>query len=275
MDRLDALLRHFSASTELFHAGAICGVNDFQPERGLGQLHVLREGRLRVEHHDAPPLELDTPSVLFYPRPRWHRFISDEARGADLVCAFVRLGDDPRTPWAESLPDVVGLPLAALPDSQPVLQALFSEALDPRCGRQRIVDRLFEVLLIQLIRHLMQQRLIEGGLFAGLGHTQLARSLVAMHREPARSWTLERLAAEAGMSRSAFAREFHAVVGQPPGDYLIGWRLLLAGQQLRAGQPLKRVAETVGYGTEAALSRAFKHRHGLSPRAWLRQAEGT
>lgn len=271
MDRLDALLSRFSASTELFHAGPICGINDFQPERGLGQLHLLRAGQLVVEHLEQPPLRLEQPSLLIYPRPTWHRFITDAEHGADLVCAFVRLGDDPRTPWAESLPETISLPLDRLPDSQPVLQALFDEALAPRCGRQRIVDRLFEVVLIQLFRHLMQQRMLDRGLFAGLGHPQLARSLVALHREPARPWTLESMAAEAGMSRSAFAREFHAVVGQPPGDYLIGWRLLLARQQLRAGEPLKRIAQAVGYGTEAALSRAFKTRHGLSPRAWLKQ----
>lgn len=274
MDRLDALLDRFSASTELFHAGPICGVNDFQPERGLGQLHLLRSGTLQVEHREQVTLQLTEPSLLLYPRPTWHRFLSDPEQGADLVCAFVRLGDDPRTPWAEALPTCISLPLRQLPESTRVLQALFDEALNPRCGRQRIVDRLFEVVLIQLFRHLMQHRLLDSGLFAGLGHPQLARSLVAMHRQPARPWTLDTLAVEAGLSRSAFAREFHAVVGQPPGEYLIGWRLLLARQQLRAGAPLKRIAETVGYATEAALSRAFKSRHGLSPRAWLKQEAG-
>jgi len=76
------------------------------------------------------------------------------------------------------------------------------------------------------------------------------------------------------MSRSAFAGAFRGVVGMTLGHYLQGWRIGLAQQALRRGQPLKVVATHVGYGSESALSRAFKAHSRLSPRAWKRQLQG-
>jgi AraC-like DNA-binding protein len=91
-----------------------------------------------------------------------------------------------------------------------------------------------------------------------------------MHERPAQAWTLESLATEAGMSRSVFAASFRDTVGATPGDYLARWRVGLAQQALRRGRPLKLVADEVGYGSEAALSRAFKTWVGHSPRDWRR-----
>jgi AraC-like DNA-binding protein len=87
---------------------------------------------------------------------------------------------------------------------------------------------------------------------------------------------LEALAEAAGMSRSVFADAFRDTVGCTPGAYLQSWRVSLAQQALRRGQPLKMIAIDVGYGSEAALSRAFKAQSGLAPREWkLAQARET
>lgn len=271
VDRLATLLQRFSVSAEVFHSGALCGIADFAPQEGRGQLHLLRRGPVRVEHAHRAALQMDEPSLLLYPRPLWHRFVCDADVGADLACAFVRFDIGGGSPLAAALPELLHLPLAALPDCGSVLDALFDEAFAERCGRQHVVDRLFEVVLVKLLRYAMDQGRLQGGLLAGLGRPRLARVLTALHEEPQRPWTLESMAALAGMSRSAFAREFHAAVGQPPGDYLLGWRLLLVQQRLRAGESLKRIASGIGYASEAALSRAFAARFGRSPRAWLRE----
>lgn len=89
-----------------------------------------------------------------------------------------------------------------------------------------------------------------------------------MHEAPEREWTLEALAQVAGMSRSAFAATFREQVGTTPGQYLQAWRVRLAQKALRRGRPLKVIAAEVGYGSEAALSRAFKAQTGQSPRRW-------
>ncbi len=81
------------------------------------------------------------------------------------------------------------------------------------------------------------------------------------------------MAGQAGMSRSAFAAAFHRTVGQPPADYLAGWRLAIAQAEMQAGKPLKTIAAELGYAHASALSRLFVQRTGVSPRQWLRDAK--
>jgi len=268
VDRLEALLQRHQASARMFHSGPLCGIHDFEPQGGSGQLHLLRRGPLEVRHQRGAALQVDAPSLLFYPRPFWHRFNADAELGADLVCAQVSIGDAEATPLTRSLPDVLCLPLAELSGMEGLLELLFEEAFAQRCGRQAVVDRLFEVVLIRLLRHLLDSRQLETGLLAGLADPRLARLLVALHRSPAEPWSLPGMAAAAGMSRSLFAREFHRVLGQTPADYLAQWRLGIAAQRIRRGDPLKQIAADVGYARESALSRAFKARYGVSPRQW-------
>jgi len=131
-----------------------------------------------------------------------------------------------------------------------------------------MLDRLFEVVLIQVLRHLMESGQTRVGMLAGLGHPKLRLAIVAMHDRPEKEWSLEDLATEAGMSRSVFANSFREAVGVTPGSYLQGWRIGLAQKALVHGKSLKHIAQDVGYGSEAALSRAFKAQAGKSPREW-------
>jgi AraC-like DNA-binding protein len=273
LDRLDALLRHFSLQAEMFHSGALCGLTAFEADAERGQLHLVRRGPVTVRNPGAAPIAVTQPSLLFYPRPLAHRFLTDPDTGADLACAHVRFAHGGFNPLARALPSFVCLPLDALDDTAGLLDALFEEAFVPRCGRQAVVDRLFEVVLIRILRHLMQRGLVGEGLLAGLAEPRIAASLVAMHEAPAQAWTLDALARRAGMSRSAFATRFPALVGVPPMNYLAQWRLSLAQDALVRGTGLKRIATDVGYGSEAALSRAFKAHCGLSPRAWRQARE--
>lgn len=280
VDRLQALLSRFSVSAGLFHSGPLCGINDFA-DNGMGQLHLVRRGPLEVRHA-GEVVRVTEPSLLFYPRPLAHRFISDETVGADMACAnlafgggaSVRARSDAQHPIARSLPRFVCLPLAALPGAAPVLDLLFDEAFAQRCGRQVVVDRLFDVVVVLLLRHLLDSGHVKDGPLAGLGHPQLAKALVAMHDDPAHPWTLETLATRAGLSRSRFAEIFSQVVGETPAAYLAQYRITLAQQALLRGEGLERIAQQVGYGSAAALSRAFSAVCGVSPREW-RVAQST
>lgn len=272
-DRLDALLRRFSLSARMFHAGALCGINDFAPEAGLGQLHLVRRGPVLVSHAGTPPVLVAEPSLLFYSRPLAHRFETDAQIGAEMACAHVRFNAGSANPLTDALPAFVCLPLQALHDTNSLLETLFDEAFRPRCGRQAVVDRLYEIVVIRILRHLMGEGRVDAGLLAGLAHPNLARALVAMHERPADEWSLETLATEAGQSRSVFAATFRRELGRTPGDYLTRWRVSLAQDALRRGRPLKLIADEVGYGSEAALSRAFKAACGVAPRAWRKAEE--
>lgn len=272
VDRLAALLEHFPVSAHVFQAGTLCGVSTLESDGEQGQLHLVRRGPVEV-FHGGESMRVEQPSLLFYPRPMTHRFVTDPERGADMVCANLRFAGGADHPISAALPTFVCLPLEAVPGSAEVLALLFDEAFDQRCGRIALINRLFEVVMIQILRTLMESGQIKGGLLSGLGHARLRHALVAMHEAPAKDWTLDELAQMAGMSRSVFAVRFREVLGITPGHYLQDWRVGLAQQGLRRGRPLKVVATDVGYGSEAALSRAFKAHSGVSPREWKRQIE--
>jgi AraC-like DNA-binding protein len=267
-DRLEALLERFSVSAQMFHAGTLCGINDLVAQDGIGQLHLIRRGTVTVRHHGEADLLITAPSLLLYPRALAHRFVMDADTGADLTCANLRFDGGGANPVAAMLPACVCLPLEAIGGAGSVLTLLFEEAFEQRCGRKALLDRLFEVLLIQILRHLMDHGQTQIGMLAGLAHPRLRLAMIAMHERPAEEWGLEALASRAGMSRSVFANAFRDTVGCTPGVYLQRWRISLVQQALRQGRSLKVVAGEVGYASESALSRSFKASCGLSPREW-------
>ncbi len=272
-DRLDALLHHFPVHARMFHSGALCGITDFTDQGDGGQLHLVKAGALDAVHPGLPVLHVAEPSLLLYPRPLARQFITDMQHGADLACAHLHFEGGLANPIAGALPNVVCLPLKNIDRADHVLALLFEEAFSSNCGRREVVDRLFEIVLIQILRHLMEAELIHSGLLAGMAHPKLRKALVAMHTQPAIEWSLEALAEIAGMSRSIFANTFRDTVGSTTGTYLKAWRVQLVQKALLQGQQLKMLAGEVGYSGEAALSRAFKAQCGLTPREW-RAAQG-
>ncbi len=270
-DRLQALLAHFSVSALTFHAGALCGINVLDGDGPDGQLHLVRQGNVEVRHGANLAVRVSEPSLLLYPRPMAHRFITDTGRGADFVCANLSFEGGSGNPIAAALPAFVCLPLTRMKGSEAVLEMLFEEASSQYCGRQGMLDRLFEVVLIQVLRQLMETGQTRAGMLAGLAHPRLRNAIVAMHDEPQKEWSLEGLARVSGMSRSAFANGFRDAVGVTPAAYLQRWRVGLAQKALLQGKSLKLIAQDVGYGSEAALSRAFKAQSGKSPREWRGQ----
>ncbi len=281
IDRLSGILERFRVQAQLHHAGALCGITHFDACAGFGYLHVLRRGELEVRHpgaRDVPAvLRFDEPSLLFYPRPLTHRFHNPPVEGADFTCARLLFDGGAQNPLARALPPLIALPLARVPGLHAALELLFDETEHVRCGQRLLADRLFEVVVLKLLRWLLdhpQEAGIRPGLITGLSDPRLARVLVAMHDAPGDAWTLEQMAARAGMSRTAFANAFREAVGQTPADYLAGWRIALAQSRLREGRPIKLLAEELGYANPSALSRAFAARTGMSPRDWLAAARG-
>ena len=276
LDRLSGLLAQFRVHARLFHAGALCGVSHFDALPGRGFLHVLRRGRLELRHAQgagAPRRSvLNEPTLLFYPRPFEHHFHTEALDGADFVCATLDFDGGVQHPLVRALPPVLVLPLAQIEGLQQTLALLFAETERVRCGQRLLADRLFDVLLVQLLRWLLdhpQQGALAPGLLLGLSDARIARALVALHERPGESWTLSGMASQAGMSRSAFAAHFKVLVDATPADYLARWRVAVAGRMLRDGRAVKVAADALGYASASSLSRAFTQHTGLSPRAWV------
>lgn len=276
VDRLSSLLESFRVRTRLFHTGPLCGVTTFAAQPGRGFLHVLRQGEMSMTYQRPDGrrerLTVDRPSLLFYPRPLEHAFHNAPTEDSDFACATLDFEGGDTHPLVRTLSAVVVLPLDAVPNLGPALDLLFGEIDDVRCGKRVVADRLFEVVLIQLFRWILDHPddlSLPVGLLTGLADERLAPALVAMHEFPGRPWTLEKMAREASLSRSAFAARFKERVGRSPADYLTDWRITLAQDRLRAGDSVARTATDLGYATSAAFSRAFTQRLGCSPRAWL------
>ena len=269
-DRLVSLLRRFELTARVFQTGPLCGSSRFDAADGLGYIHVLRAGRMRVDTVGQDSVLVDTPTLLFYMTPTTHR-LQPLGEGADTVCASFEFGAGVSNPLIKALPQLVRVDIADLPNVAETLGVLFREATEDHCGRQAVLDRMIEVLIIQLLRELMDQGLLESGLLAGLADPRLAKAINAMHADPAHAWTLDGLAATASMSRARFAVRFRQTVGLTPMLYLSEWRLGVAQSLLRKGWAVQAVADRVGYASASALSRAFATQFGLSPRDWRRR----
>ncbi|MFD4181605.1 helix-turn-helix transcriptional regulator, partial [Rhodococcus sp. NPDC058514] len=138
-----------------------------------------------------------------------------------------------------------------------------------------IVPALIDSLLLYILRAWLetQPSADAKGWAAALADAAVAPALAAIHGDPAAPWSVESLAARAGLSRAAFARRFTTLVGEPPMAYLTRWRMTAAARLLRESDaPLSAVAGRAGYGSEFAFAKAFKREYGLAPGSYRRQA---
>jgi len=243
-DRLSALLERFRIRAQVHPVGSNVGT-------GTGE--AAAANLIITDGTDG------SPTLLFHPLGA-----RAEAVTGNAVSASVDTGG--ASPIALALPQRIEVRLADAPALAAVADILIEEARAPRCGRRAVVDRLCEVVVIRLLRHLIETGEAEAGLLAGLAHPNLAPALVAIHENPNKALGLEELAGRAAMSRTHFANTFRDVVGTTPGQYLTDWRLTLARIEITAGTPVKTVAKRVGFSGPAALSRAFTRRFGVSPR---------
>ena len=236
-DRLVSLLKWFELHARVFQAGPLCRSATFDGGDGLGYIHVLRSGRMRFETAGDAGTQLDEPSLVFYMTPTSHRLLP-QGDGAELVCASFEFGAGLHNPLVMALPETVAVALVDLPNLAATTEVLFREASEQHCGRQAILDRLSEVLIIQLLRELMDQGRIESGLLAGLSNPRLVKAINAIHADPRRSWALEELAALANMSRARFAVHFRDHCH----EFLFELARSTSSEFLNGGRGVRRVA---------------------------------
>jgi len=194
---------------------------------------------------------------------------------ADLVCGFLGCDVRPFNPVLETLPRLLHVPrpAAAHDHLTQLIGFALAEARQRRSGATCVLLRLSEVLFIEVVRRYLDGLAAgQTGWLAGLRDPVVGHALALLHDRPAASWTLERLAKDAGASRSALAERFTQFVGQPPMRYLTHWRMQLAARLLSDGTAkVASVARDVGYDSEAAFSRGFKKIVGVSPAIWRRR----
>jgi AraC-like DNA-binding protein len=240
-----------------------------------GDIFVLPHSHAHVMS-SAPGMR-GKPNISLYRPPRDGQLPFTITMGADgggeptrIVCGFLGCDASPFNPLLSSLPPVIRVSDQGTGAIGTFVQFAIAESRAPRPGGECVLGRLSELMFVDVVRqHLERSSVDRSGWLAGLHEPFVGRALAALHRDPARSWTIDSLAREVGLSRSALAERFAALVGQPPMQYLTSWRMQLAASHLLNGsENVAAIADRVGYESEAAFSRAFKKAAGVSPSLW-------
>jgi AraC-like DNA-binding protein len=266
--------------------------------------HYVVEGRMSAQVGDGQPVEIEAGEVVIFPHNDAHLLGSQvdlppvptaqvvraspggglwtirHGGGGEqtrIVCGFLGCDKLEGNPLAGALPPVLrfdtrqGNSAAWMKSS---LEFAADEIAARRAGSQTVLAKLSELLFVEALR-----RYVEGlpeeqtGWLAGLKDPFVSRALSLLHGRLAREWTVDDLGREVGLSRSSLADRFTRLIGEPPMRYLARWRIQVAAHQLRnSDMPLARIAEQVGYESEAAFNRAFKRSFGVPPAAWRRNA---
>ena len=280
--------------------------------RHVVSYHVAVEGRGLAGVSGGEPIAFDAGDIIVFPhadpylmlsepgvapeldRGQTLQFFRDVAAGklpfvipegggrppqAKFICGFLGCDLSPFNPLFATLPRILHIrrPSGGQADLlDQLIELTMAEARRPRIGGESIRLGLSELMFVELLRrHLQTLSADEPGWLAGLRDPKVGRALSRLHAEPARSWTLDTLASEAGLSRSVLAERFLRCVGETPMRYLTLWRMQLAARLLTDGAAkVAAIGEEVGFRSEAAFSRTFKKVTGFSPAQWRRAAQG-
>jgi AraC-like DNA-binding protein len=247
----------------------------------IGTLHIIEEGELvlRIDG-DAHVERVGRGDVILLPRGDPHRISDAGEHDAPALeptrwlCGTFTIGDPQASHLLASLPAVIILRGArgpALEGLEVARRMLLHEMQSPSQGSAVMVARILDLLFIQILRAWAAGTDAEPNWLAGALDPQIGPALSAIHRDPGHYWRVGELARACSLSRSAFAARFVARVGKPPATYLAHVRLDAATDLLRdTSLPVALIAENVGYASEAAFSRAFKHHYGAPPARWRR-----
>jgi AraC-like DNA-binding protein len=268
--------------------------------RHISIFHLIAAGECTVEISTGERKKVMAGDILMLPFAETHKFwngeFSEMAFGPDLmragpvkglssinhggggqltrmVCGFVESSEFLSAPLFRSLP-----PLLIERTSEGKVGALLTstvkqilELADTAApGTELMLGRLMELLFVEVLRRYAEKLPADAsGWFAALNDPIVGRALQLVHAEPARRWTVDVLAREAGTSRTVLAERFHAMLGKAPIEYVTGWRMQLAADRLRNSEDnLAAIAADVGYESEAAFNRAFKRVTGTTPGRW-------
>ncbi|WP_031173984.1 AraC family transcriptional regulator [Streptomyces durhamensis] len=268
------------------------------PHLASAVFHHITQGCCWLRRPGAEPLPLTAGDLVLLPAGSGHAMASDPTGptvrfedvtqaqrsgpgapidfpgpGPDtrIVCGGYRFDTHASHPLL-TLPPVLLLradPSARRHDLTETLRMLAVELADPAPGSQTITDRLVDVLFVHILRQWAALRdAPDHGTtwWAALRDPEVAAAISLIHEEPGRTWTVDTLAREVGVSRATLSRRFTRLVGEPPLAYLTRWRLEIAARRLReTSDSVTRIANTVGYTSEFAFSRAFTRHRGTPP----------
>ena len=233
-----------------------------------GSAVLLRDGDSHwiADHSGTPKVPSQHASEAY---GRGEPLFRGERTDCHLLCGSFHFDRDISHPLFSTLPECSVINYSDGTGLEWLLRMgslMETELVHEQPGSNAIMDRLCELFLIQLLRHLLKFAGDSAGFVAALDDAHINKALERIHQQPAAPWNLENLAEVAGLSRSAFAKRFHVLVGVPPKSYLTMWRMQKARTLLQNPYKLlEQIAAEVGYASDVALIRAFQRQYGMSP----------
>lgn len=232
------------------------------------QLGAGSGGRLVTPVADLPPKPWRHIPMLHY---------GEESDRVRLLCGYLQCDALNFAPLRQALPQLLHVRTSGAEDTVWLRAAIAQLALEsdqPRDGGLSMLERLTEIIFIELLRHqIIAASAASTGWLAALGDPALARCLSLIHNDPRRDWSVAALCAASGVSRSALTERFETMLSTSPMRYVRDWRLYLASVTLKTTDgSIAAVAFDAGYGTEAAFNRAFSRSFGAPPAAWRQQS---
>ncbi len=267
------------------------------PMQNCLMLHVVTAGRCFLEVEGIPSRLLHPGDLALVPHGEGHVLTSapgvpasklfeiyreqvsgryetlklgGDGERATMICGLFKFDDPAAQQLITLLPKIITVDAWAAPQSewiQSTLRMIAAEASAMNPGGETVITRLADILVIHAIRFwITHSPSAQTGWLGALQDPQIGRVISKIHREPGRAWTLEALASEASMSRSAFAAHFTELVGEPAMRYVTRWRMSAALARLtERNLTVAEVANSLGYESEPAFNRAFKRHLGISP----------
>lgn len=265
---------------------------------GSGTFHVVVKGAcwLKIDNEDKP-ICLEEGDIVAFPTGGAH-WLSDTPLSARLpasdvvesildgvnpfqpkngqqqdinrlLCGSFYYDSSINHPFIKDLPCFIHIKASETPEMgwlRSVIAALANESRHPSPGSTVMIDRLTEVLFIQLMRVHTNKSPETMRYMSALVDPKIGAALNLIHARTDASWTVERLAQAIAVSRSTFTEKFTKLVGVPPKAYLLNWGMQKAKLQLETSDtPMIEIAEASGYSSEAAFSKAFKQFFGVAP----------
>jgi AraC-like DNA-binding protein len=232
------------------------------------QLGAGTGGRLITPVKDLPPRPWPEIPVLHY---------GNEPQRVRLLCGYLQCDGMNFRPLQDAMPKLIHVRTRGADEAawlRATIAQIVAEVDRPRTGGVAVLERLTEIMFIELLRHqIVAARQGSVGWLAALADPALGRCLALIHESPRRDWSLRDLAVASGLSRSSLAARFEAVLDSAPMRYVRDWRLHLASIALRTtGKGITVIADEAGYGTEAAFNRAFSRAYGVPPATWRQNA---
>ena len=285
---LETVLGAYRMRVEITADVRYCGTwYDSEPATHHGQFHLVTQGCCWIsgEALEAPVL-LERGDLIVFPAgirhilsssPDPHLPDAPDAGDTSMLCGELEFITGSHNPIFAALPRwfVVRAQDSSAGFRQ-LAQMLADTSRERRGGRQlvqnKLADSLFTMAVCEYVRQAEQPR----GLLAALTDARLSRALSAIHARPGQDWTIQSMAQEAGMSRTAFAELFTTTVGTPPIQYLAHWRATEARRLLKNRRfSVAAIADMLGYSSEAAFRRFFKRVEGVGPGSARRRPGGT